>query len=149
MVVARGFQEFEGLDPRTGDTGVFRIEMSRLDGIARYHQGEKLNDLFCVNEICRKPDAAFEGIRELDAAFGDPSQFAEIPDRYGICLVGVPAKRSTSRGIVPPPKGFTFAVVADCKLLVWNWFWWPVDTGSPHLPENWQTRFDHQIWPKS
>jgi hypothetical protein len=100
--------------------------------------------------LCESPVAAFEGIRHLDDKFCDPALFRELPDKTMLLLCGIPKRRRLSESItIPPPPGLTFCVVADRRLEVWNWFWFPADKDSPELPEGHETRFDRPIWPIS
>lgn len=146
--MTRGYQEFEGVDPRSGDIGVYRIAMARIDNIGRYHPGWKLHDLFAVASICAKPSYGFEGLRDIDDAFCSKERFVDLPDPDGICVVGIPRVRITSQGKRPPPSGYTFGVVATKRLEIWNWFWWASDPIENELPLNHQQRFDRQIWPR-
>jgi len=147
-MMSRGYQEFEGIDPRSGEIGIYRIAMARIDNIGRYHPGEKLYDLHAVAKVCAKPAFGFEGLRDIDDAFCHRERFVDLPDPDGICVVGIPGVRSTSQGKVPPPKGFTFGVVATKKLEIWNWFWWESDRAEKALPIYYEQRFDRLIWPR-
>lgn len=146
---SRGFVQFEGLDPHTGEAAEFRIERSRISQIQRYHPGNKLYDLYCVEQIAKAPAAGFEGLRTVDQKFGDPRQFIELPDPEGICLVGIPSKRSLEVGIVPPPAGYTFAVFADRRRTIFDWAWIRSDPEEANLPIGWRDRFNRRIWPKT
>ena len=146
--MALGFEEFGGLDPRTGDDSVDRIARSRLEAIGKHHGGRKLHDFHSVVWLCESPRAAFEGIRHLDDTFCDPLLYRELPDPKAILLCGIPSERRYSEAItLPPPPGKTFCVVADPRLEIWNWFWFAGDKSKPDLPEGYQTRFDRPTTP--
>lgn len=144
----RGYYEFDGIDPRTGDDTVYCISLSRISKIGEKHVGKKLLDLHSVAWLGKSPTAGFEGIRHVDGAFGDPMQFVELPDPAGICLCGIPPYRQFRKDVkVPPPPGYTFCLVATTRCEIWNWFWIASDKSDEQLPVDWRKRFDRQVWP--
>ncbi|RIK68240.1 MAG: hypothetical protein DCC65_03335 [Planctomycetota bacterium] len=144
-----GYLECNGIDPRTGDEATYRIELSRVDDIKRRHPGNKFWDLYSVQELVASFSSAYLGLRTVNEDFGDPTHFVKEPDKDGICITGIPSKRRVSDKFVPPPRGFTFAVFCDTRLVVFNWAWIESDPAEHNLPIGWQLRFDKRIWPKT
>ena len=143
-----GFEEFDGIDPRTAAAGKYRIPRSRLSDIGMRHGGRKLHDFHNVVWLCESPVHAFQGIRHFDDAFCAPLLFREFPDATMLLLCGIPKERRLSESItVPPIPDHTFCVVVDSKLEVWNWLWFQSDENSPQLPDKYELRFDEKIWP--
>jgi len=148
--MAKGFVEFSGLDPRTGETGTFRLARAEIDRVRRYAPERKGLDLYCVREIVRNPQVAFQGVRAVDDRFGERVQSVELPDAEGLCLAGVPGSRvAPAGGTERPPPGFTFTVFTDRRLTVWGWYWIESDRSNPACPIGWEQRFDRRIWPKT
>jgi len=81
---ARGFQGFAGFDPRIPGEATFRLVLSEVEKISRYAPEPKLMDLHCVAAIATEPTVAFEGLRTVDAKFGDPREYVSVPDPGGI-----------------------------------------------------------------
>lgn len=146
-----GYFQLQGIDPRTGSSAHYRIEIDRLSQLRKYHSGRKADDAMCVKVMVQSFYAAFEGLRAIDAKFGDPADYVREPDKNGLCICGIPNRRWSLTGETPPPPGYTFCVFADSRLVVSNWAWIKSDPSDPRLPIGHSSipRFDKQIWPNS
>lgn len=144
--MVRGFIEFEGFDPRSESSGVYRISRSMIDLISRRASESKLNALYCVKNVVENPKVAFRGLRTVDEAFGDPRTFVQEPDSDGLCVASIPQGKAIQRGGQFGKEGFTFAVFVDARLTVLDWDWIRADRDYPHRPIGWGERFDELIW---
>ena len=146
--MAKGFAEFFGFDPLTGQNAEFRLQIPIVERFARYSPGHKLDDLYCVKDIVESPQVAFRGLRTVDAAFGDPREYVSVPDETGLCFAGIPSgaalHRSDARGEVA--AGRVFAVFMDGRRWISDWDWIRADPEYPSRPIGWERRFRELIW---
>jgi hypothetical protein len=147
---ARGFQDFAGFDPRIPGEATFRLVLGDIERISRYAPETKLGDLYCVAHIATEPTVAFEGLRTVDAKFGDPREYVSVPDPGGICLCGIPKPGIIKRtGREAAPDGATFCVFVDSRLTVLDWDWITADREYLDRPIGWKERFDRLLWSKN
>lgn len=153
-MVTKGIQEFEGFDPRTKELATFRLVLADLEKISRYAPSSKLTQLYCVEHIATKPSVAFEGLRTVDAKFGDPREYVTVPDPDGLCLCGLPPSHVVCRSqegqdTKPDRTGQTFCVFVDSEFIIRDWDWIVASQEYSDRPQGWANRFDRLIWSKS
>lgn len=149
--MAKGYTEFEGLDPRTRGMGVFRLSRELFARFSRYVPEPKVADVYCVRIVTRTPAVAYRGLRTIDEKmqkeFGDRGVYVETPNPHGLCLAALPKQRRTREGrFFDPPSGYTFAVFVDAELSIMDWDW--IYAGPDGVsPIGSSVRFDEKVYP--
>lgn len=145
-MMAKGYEEFAGFDPRIPGDGVFRISLALMSKVAKAPEA-KLLSTYCVAWVLEHPQVVFRGLRTVDAAFGDPREYVSLPDPDGLCFLGVPPNEVLAKARRPSRAGFTFATFVDKRLTVMDWDWIASSRFDEVLPIGWEHRFVEKIWP--
>jgi hypothetical protein len=113
----------EGLDPSGKGTQEFWIEKDLLQFFYKKGFLHKFKAAICVQER--------EGQEEA------------------LCYAGLASCRFSNEGHqLPAPPGKTFVVYIRKDDVVFRWDWEPADKNLTY-PQDYQTRFGKQLWPKT
>lgn len=139
-----GYCQFEGMAPDGNGRAWFLVAKNGLLGHFRETRNRnKQLEGYLVPEVVESPDGVWEGLNRPDK-------------KSAYCYCGR-VKRRYLRDItvdIPFPKGKVFVVhvgerrASGGQLVIVDWTWDTESNGEPGFPEDHNTRYGRQLWPR-
>jgi hypothetical protein len=114
---------------------LFTVPYEDIEHVEKFGPAYRFYDLQLVRDALKMPVAIFKGLKR-------------VGEEESLCFVSNPTARFSNTGTeIPVPPGFVFLVFVNDNRLVTNWRFELASRNNPQYPEQFDDRFNVQLWP--
>lgn len=131
-----GWIRFTGKHPSGSGQCEFKLPTKTALHLRTHGHERKFCEIFSIEPILKNPTVIFEGLER---------------DEYGdaLCYCGIPPVRHVSEETTgPTPKNMVFMVFMNKEFAIFEFRWEKMDVTLDGYPQNHETRFRKQTWPR-